>query len=54
LPPQPISNPAVDSIDAVINPRETNYFYYLHDPQGVIHYGSTVAEHNENKRNYLN
>ncbi len=54
LPPQPISNPAVDSIDAVINPRETNYFYYLHDPQGVIHYGKTVAEHNENKRNYLN
>lgn len=53
LPPQPISNPAVDSIDAVINPNSTNYFYYLHDPQGWIHYGSTVAEHNDNKNKYL-
>jgi UPF0755 protein len=51
--PQPISNPAVDSIDAVINPNDTNYFYYLHDSKGGIHYGSTVAEHNDNKRNYL-
>ncbi len=54
LPPQPISNPAVDSIDAVINPNSTNYFYYLHDSNWVIHYGATVAEHNVNKRNYLN
>lgn len=54
LPPQAISNPSVDSILAVLNYKKTPYFYYLHDMQGGIHYGKTLAEHNANKREYLN
>lgn len=54
LPPTPISNPDITSIRAAIYPKETNYFYYLHDSQGKVHYAKTLSEHNENKRNYLN
>ncbi len=53
MPPQAISNPAVDSIDAVLNFVDSDYVYYLHDPKWWIHYGRTVAEHNANKRKYL-
>jgi UPF0755 protein len=53
LPPQAIANPSVDSIDAVLNFKKTDYFYYLHDSSGKIHYGKTLTEHNENKNRYL-
>lgn len=53
LPTQAIANPSVDSIDAVLNFKKTDYFYYLHDSSGKIHYGKTLAEHNENKNMYL-
>lgn len=53
LPPQPISNPSAETIQAVLNYKKTNYLYYLHDMQGQIHYGETLDEHNANKREYL-
>ena len=53
LPPQPIASPSVESIVAVLNPKKTDYFFYLHDPKGNIHYGKTVTEHNDNKNKYL-
>jgi UPF0755 protein len=31
LPPQPIANPSVESIVAVLNFQKTDYLYYLHD-----------------------
>ena len=54
LTPQPISNPAVTTISAVLNYKDTDYLYYLHDNNGTIHYGKTAAEHNANKQKYLN
>lgn len=54
IPPQPISNPAVTTISAVLNYTNTDYLYYLHDNSGVIHYGKTISEHNANKQKYLN
>lgn len=54
IPPQAISNPSVNSILAVLNNKKTSYFYYLHDMSGGIHYGKTLAEHNANKRKYIN
>jgi UPF0755 protein len=54
LPPQPIANPSVESIAAVLNYKKTDYLYYLHDSDGSIHYGRTLEEHNSNKNNYLN
>jgi len=53
LPPTPISNPGLSSIRAAIFPEETDYFYYLHDSEGGIHYGRTLEEHNMNKAKHL-
>jgi len=53
LPPQVIANPSAETIAAVLNYELTDYFYYLHDSQGRIHYGKTVGEHGNNKRKYL-
>ncbi len=54
LPPTPISNPGISSLKAVAFPENTDYWFYLHDPDGNIHYAKTLAEHNQNIVNYLN
>ncbi|MFH0979794.1 MAG: endolytic transglycosylase MltG [Candidatus Roizmanbacteria bacterium] len=54
LPPEPICNPSLSSIEAVINAdTNTPYWYYITDKNGVMHYGATLEEHNENIRKYL-
>jgi UPF0755 protein len=53
LPPGPIANPGLASIKAALAPKESPYWYYLHDRQGLIHYAVTNDEHNENKVRYL-
>ncbi len=53
VPPTPISNPTAESISAVLHPETTSYLYYLHDNQGIIHYASTLDQHNANKAAYL-
>ena len=53
MPRGPIANPEARIIDAVIRPTESPYYYYLHAPDGQIHYAVTNAEHEENKRKYL-
>jgi len=53
LPPTPISNPGLESIEAVLDPAETDYLYYLTAPDGTFHYARTFEEHKENKRKYL-
>lgn len=53
LPPTPICNPGLQSIQAAINPQKTDYYYYIHDKDGNPHYAKTLAEHNENISQYL-
>lgn len=53
LPPSPISNPGIESIEAVLNPEKTDYLYYLTAPDGIFHYAKTFAEHKKNKQKYL-
>ncbi len=53
LPPQPICNPGLAAIEAVLYPEETDCFYYLHDPSGQIHCAETYQEHKENIKNFL-
>ena len=54
LPPTPICNPGLASIEAVIGASEnTPYWYYLSDKTGRMHYAKTLEEHNENIRKYL-
>ena len=53
LPSEPICNPGLASIEAVIYPQETDYWFYLSDEQGRIHYAKTDEEHEENIERYL-
>lgn len=53
LPPTPISNPGKDSLKAAFNPNENDYYYYLHDNTGQIHFAKTLGEHNKNICTYL-
>lgn len=53
LPPGPICNPGIAAISAVIYPKSTDYWYYIHDPKGVPHFARTVDEHNANVARYL-
>lgn len=54
LPPTPIGNPSLSSINAVLNPTPTNYFYFLHkQPSGEPVYSKTFEEHIKNKQKYL-
>lgn len=53
LPPTPISNPSFKSLDAVFNPKQSSYYYYLHDSQGNIYYAVTLEQHIENIYTYL-
>lgn len=53
LPPTPISNPGLASIQAALNPEESDYWFYLTDSEGEVHYAETNAEHEENKAKYL-
>jgi UPF0755 protein len=54
LPPTPISNPGLDSIMDAMTPIQTNYWYFLTDKNGNMHYAVTLAEHDANKEKYLN
>lgn len=53
LPPAPISNPGLFSLEAAASPEESLFWFYLHDLKGTIHYGKTIEEHNINISKYL-
>lgn len=53
LPPAPIANPGIQSIEAVLRPQKTDDIYYLTDSDGVFHYAKTFEEHVRNKHTYL-
>lgn len=53
LPPGPIGNPGLQSIEAAVTPIATPYLYYLSDKNNVFHYARTFAEHSKNKAEYL-
>jgi UPF0755 protein len=53
LPKTPICNPSNDSIEAVYNTKDSEYYYYLHDENWQIHYARTNEEHVANKMLYI-
>lgn len=53
LPPSPIANSSLQSIQATLRPASSPYYYYLHGLDGVIRYAVTNDEHNANKAKYL-
>lgn len=53
IPPGPICNPGLVSLQAVLSPTPNDYLYYLTDNDGVTHFAKTLDEHNQNKQKYL-
>lgn len=54
LPPGPIANPGLASIQAVLDadPNTSNLFY-ISDTSGHLHFAGTIEEHNANIRKYI-
>jgi UPF0755 protein len=53
LPPGPIANPGLNSIQAAIYPTKTEYNYFLTDPEtGKTIFSKTLEEHTQNKSKY--
>lgn len=46
LPPGPIANPGLASIDAAHRPLEKNYLYFVSKNNGEHHFSRTLKEHN--------
>lgn len=54
IPPGPIGNPGLKSIEAAINPADSSYWYYLTTPDtGEVIYAKTNTEQNINRAKYL-
>ena len=55
LPPGPIASPGLSSIEAVLQPDEHNYLYFVAVPDGTgAHvFAETFAEHEVNVQRYL-
>lgn len=48
LPPGPISNPGVKSIEAALNPADVDYIFFVSNADGISHtFSTTLREHNK-------
>ena len=45
LPPGPISNFSASSLDAIANPSNTDYLYFVAGDDGVTYFSHTLEEH---------
>ena len=52
LPPGPIANPGQASIEAVLNPSQEPYLYFVSRNDGSHHFSRTLAEHNRMVNRY--
>lgn len=53
LPPTPIANPGRPSLLAALNPRRSEYLYYVYKGNGHHAFAKTLAEQNANIAKYL-
>ncbi|KIL44493.1 endolytic transglycosylase MltG [Jeotgalibacillus soli] len=54
LPPGPIASSGVSSIEAVLNPENSNYFYFLASLEdGTVYYSETLDEHERKAEEYI-
>jgi UPF0755 protein len=47
LPPSPIGNPAVDSMQAALYPAPVNYLYFVSNNNGSHNFSSNLKDHNK-------
>lgn len=51
LPPGPIANPGLSSLDAALEPEDTDYYYFIFDKAAGVHrFSKTLAEHEQKGR----
>jgi UPF0755 protein len=53
LPPGPIANPGLASLEAALHPQEHNYLYYVARGDGSHHFSVTYEEHLRAKGRYI-
>lgn len=52
LPPTPIGNPGIDALEAALRPEASEFWYYLHDRDGVLHPSRNSREHEAFRAQY--
>jgi UPF0755 protein len=52
LPPGPICNPGVASLEAALHPAQTEYLYFVANPDGSTKFARGLEEHNTNVEAY--
>lgn len=52
LPPGPICNPGVASLQAALRPAQTDYMYFVANPDGSSKFAKELDEHNANVAQY--